>query len=124
MIKVPDVTVKKILIKYFCIIKEKITYMECLLQSSMFYRFYLFHSIFLCNVDSALVSHSNAYISIWNRIEMFELYSNVRIQIPVLKECVLSTAHTLEKWRLQMMKKKHIKEERDFFTSTPTLFKS
>ena len=95
--------------------------MECLLQSSMFYRFYLFHSIFLCNVDSALVSHSNAYISIWNRIEMFELYSNVRIQIPVLKECVLSTAHTLEKWRLQMMKKKHIKEERDFFTSTPTL---
>ena len=33
---------------------------------------------------------------------MFELYSNVRIYIPVLKECVF-LVHALEKWRLQMM---------------------
>ena len=44
--------------KYFCIINEKIVYMECVIQSSMFYSFYLFLSILLCNVDSALVSDS------------------------------------------------------------------
>ena len=62
LIKVRDVTVKKSLIKYFCIIKEKIAYMECVIQSSMFYSFYLFLSILLCNADSVLVSDSNAYI--------------------------------------------------------------
>ena len=77
--------------KCFCIIKEKIAYMECIIQSSMFYSFYLFLSILLCNVDSALVSDSNAYIWISNCIQMFELYSNVRIYIRMLKECVFST---------------------------------
>ena len=62
LIKVRDVTVKKISMKYFCIIKEKIAYMECVIQSSMFYSFYLFLSILLCNVDIALVSDSKAYI--------------------------------------------------------------
>ena len=47
---------KKNSMKYFCIIKEKIVYMECLIQSSMFYSFYLFLSFLLCNVDSVLVS--------------------------------------------------------------------
>ena len=42
---------------YFCIIKEKIAYMNS-----------------LCSVDSALVSDSNAYIGISNCIQMFELY--------------------------------------------------
>ena len=51
--------------------------MECAIQGSMFPRFYLFLSILLCNVDSALVSDSNAYILILNCIQMFELYSNV-----------------------------------------------
>ena len=46
-------TLKKISMKYFCIIKEKIAYMECAIHS-------LFLSILLCNVDSALVSDSNA----------------------------------------------------------------
>ena len=55
LIKICDVTVKKNSMKYFCIIKEKIAYMECVIQSSMFYSFYLFLSILLCNVDSALV---------------------------------------------------------------------
>ena len=55
--------------------------MECVIQSSMFHRFYLFLSILLCNVDSALVSDSNAYIWISNCIQMFQLYSNVRIYI-------------------------------------------
>ena len=36
--------------------------MECVVQSGMFYSFYLFLSNLLCNVDSALVSDSNAYI--------------------------------------------------------------
>ena len=76
--------------KYFCIIKEKIACMECLIQSSMFYSFYLFLSILLCNMDSALVSDSDAYIWISNRIEMLELYSNVQIYIRMLKECVFS----------------------------------
>ena len=58
---------------------------------SMFYSFYLFLSILLCNVDSALVSDSNAYIWISNCIRMFELYSNVRIYIRMLKECLFST---------------------------------
>ena len=48
--------------KYFCTIKEKIAYMECVIQTSMFYSFYLFLSILLGYVDSALVSDSNAYI--------------------------------------------------------------
>ena len=62
LIKVRDVMVKKISMKYFCKIKENIAYMECVIQSSMFYSFYLFLSILLCNVDSALISDSNAYI--------------------------------------------------------------
>ena len=56
----------------------------------MFYNFYLFLSILLCNVDSALVSDSNTYIWISNCIPMFELYSNVQIYIRMLKECVIS----------------------------------
>ena len=59
--------------KCFCIIKEKTAYMKCVIQSSMFYSFYLSLSILLCNIDSALVSDWNAdYFN-------FELYSNVRI---------------------------------------------
>ena len=77
--------------KYFCIIKEKIAYMESVIQSRMFYSFYLFHSILLYNADSALVSDSNAYIWISNCIEMFELYSNVQIYNRMLKECLFST---------------------------------
>ena len=65
--------------------------MEFVIQSSMFYSFYLCISILLCNVDSALVSDLNAYIWTSNCIQMFELYSNVRIYIRTLKECVLST---------------------------------
>ena len=76
--------------KYFCIIKEKTAYMECVIQSSMFYSFYLFLSILPCNVDSALFSDSNAYIWISNYFQMFKLYSNVRIFIRMLKECVFS----------------------------------
>ena len=53
LIKVRDITVKK---------NSMRKYMECVIQSSMFYSFYLFLSILLCNVDSALVSDSNAYI--------------------------------------------------------------
>ena len=60
--KMCDITVKKISMKYFCVIKEKIVYMECVIQNSMFYSFYLFLSILLCNVDSVLVSDLNAYI--------------------------------------------------------------
>ena len=55
--------------------------MEYVIQSSMFYSFDLFLSILLCNVDSALVSDSSVYIWISNCIQMFELYSNVRIYI-------------------------------------------
>ena len=77
--------------KYFFIIKEKIAYIECVIQSSMFYGFYLFLSILHCNIDSALVSDSNAYIWIPNCIQMFDLYSNVQIYIRMLKECVFST---------------------------------
>ena len=51
--KVCEVTVKKS-------IKERIAYMECVIQGSMFYSFDLFLSILLCHVDSALVSDSNA----------------------------------------------------------------
>ena len=58
--------------KYFCIIKEKIACMKCVIQSSMFYSFYLLLSILLCIVDSDLVSDSNAYIWILNSIQMFE----------------------------------------------------
>ena len=62
MIKVRDIKVQKISMKYFCIIKEKIAYMEYVIQSSMFYSFNLFLSILLFDVDSALVSDLNAYI--------------------------------------------------------------
>ena len=55
--------------------------MEYVIQSSMFYSFDLFLSILLWNVDSALVSDSSVYIWISNCIQMFELYSNVRIYI-------------------------------------------
>ena len=58
--------------KYFYIIKEKIAYMECVIQSNMFYSFYLLLSILPCNVDSALVSDSNAYIWFSNCIQMFK----------------------------------------------------
>ena len=91
MIKVRDVTVKRISMKYFFIIKEKIAYIECVIQSNMFHSFYLFLSILHCNIDSALVSDSNAYIWISNCIQMFDLYSNVWIYIRMLKECVFST---------------------------------
>ena len=63
--------------KYFCIIKEKIAYKECIIQCSMFHSFYLFLSILLCNVDSASVSDSNAYIRVSNCIQMFKFYSNL-----------------------------------------------
>ena len=63
LIKFRDVTAKKKNSKkYFCIIKEKIAYMECVIQSNMFYSFYLFPSILLYNADSALVSDLNAFI--------------------------------------------------------------
>ena len=91
LIKVRDVKVNKISMKYFCIIKVKIAYVECVIHSSMFYSFYFFLSILLCNVDSALVSDSNAYIWISNCIQMFELYSNARIYIRMLKECAFRT---------------------------------
>ena len=77
--------------KYFCIIKEKIAYEECVIQSNMFYSFYFFLSILLSIEDSALVSDSNAYILISNCIQMFELYSNVQIYIRTLKDLVFST---------------------------------
>ena len=64
---------KKISMKNFCIINEKITYKECVIQSSMFYCFYLFFSIFFCNLGSALVSNSN----VCTRIEWW--ISNLRI---------------------------------------------
>ena len=91
LIKVRDVTIKKNSMKYFCIIKEKIAYREFIIQSSMFYRFYMCLSILLCNVDSALVSDLNAYIWISNCIQIFELYWNVWIYIRMLKECAFST---------------------------------
>ena len=81
LIKVCDVTVKKISMKFFCIIKEKIACMECVIQSSMFYSFYLFLSILLCNIDSALVSDSNAYIWISNYIQMFEFIFEIFLLI-------------------------------------------
>ena len=58
--------------RYFCIIKEKIAYMECVFQSSMFYSFYLF-SFYLFS------------------FQMFELYSHVWIYIRMLKESAFST---------------------------------
>ena len=42
----------------------------------MYYSFYSYLSILRCNVDSALVSDSNAYIRILNCIQLFKLYSN------------------------------------------------
>ena len=51
----------------------------------MFNSFYLFLSILGCNVDSSLVSNSNAY-----NLNL-ESCSNVRIYIRMLKECVFST---------------------------------
>ena len=98
--------------KHFCIIKENVAYVECVIQSSMFYSFYLLFSILLCNVDSALVSDSNAYIWISNCIQMFELYSNVRIYIRMLTECVFSTCF----WKMASSddeKKKNIWKRKD-----------
>ena len=89
----------------------------------MFYSFYLFLSILLCNEDSALVSDWNSYIRISNCIQMFELYWNIRIYIWMLEECVFS----LCSWKMSSSddeKKKRMKKERDFFTSTPIPFKS
>ena len=54
--------------KCFCIIKEKIPYMGCIIQSRMFYSFHMFLSILLRNVGGVLVSDSNAYIYISNCI--------------------------------------------------------
>ena len=72
--------------KYFCIIKEKIVYMECIIQKSMFYSFYLFLSILHSNVDSALVSDSNVFFLIFNCIQMlefmFECWRNVFLVHP------------------------------------------
>ena len=62
MIKARDITIQKISMRYFCIIKEKIAYIEYVIQSSMFYSFNLFLSILPFNVDSALLSDLNAYI--------------------------------------------------------------
>ena len=64
-----------------CIIKEIRAYMEWVIQRSMFYSFHLFISILLRNVDSALVSDSNAYIWVSNCIQMFEFVLHM-----VLKE--------------------------------------
>ena len=65
--------------------------MKCEIQSSMFYSFYFFLSILLCNVDSALVSDSNAYIWISNCIQMFEsakskkaIYRDIIIELPLV----------------------------------------
>ena len=69
----------------------------------MFCSFYLSLSILLCNVDSALVSDSNAYIWFSNCIQMFKLYSNVWIYIRMLKDLDVFLVHALEKWRLRMM---------------------
>ena len=85
LIKVLDVTAKKKKnsMKYFCIIREKIAYMECVIQHIVFYSFHLFLSVLLGNVDSALVSDSNAYIWILNYIlnqiwiKCSNLYSSV-----------------------------------------------
>ena len=81
--------------KYFSIMKGKIAYMECVIQSSMFYSFYLFLSILLCNVDSTLFSDSNVYIWISNSIQIFEF----------IFECWRNVflVHALGKWRLQMI---------------------
>ena len=57
--------------------------MEYVIQSSMFYSFYLFLFILLCNVDSALVSGSNAYIWILNCVRMFELYSIMSVNLNI-----------------------------------------
>ena len=88
--------------KYFCIMKENIAYMECVVQSMLlwFYSFYMFFSILLCNVASALVSDSNAYIWISNCIQMFELYSNVWIYIWMLKECFWRNVFSTCSWKM------------------------
>ena len=75
--------------------------MECVIQSSMFYSFYLFLFILLYNVDRALVSDSNAYIWISSCTQMFELYSNIRIYVQFWRNVFL--VHALEKWRLRMI---------------------
>ena len=46
--------------------------MEWVIQSSMFFSFYLFLSMLLRNIDSALISDLNAYIWISNCIQIFE----------------------------------------------------
>ena len=88
--------------KYFCIIKENIAYMECVVQSMLlwFYSFYMFFSILLCNVASALVSDSNAYVWISNCIQIFELYSNVWIYIWILKECFWRNVFSKCSWKM------------------------
>ena len=106
LIKVHDVTVKEISLKYFCIIKEKIAYTEYVIQSSMFYSFYLFLSILLCNEDSALVSDWNSYIRISNCIQMFKLYWMFEFIFECWKNVFL--VHVPERWHLQMMKKKNV----------------
>ena len=63
--------------KDFCLIKEKNAYIECVIQSSMFYSFYLFLSILLCNADSVLVSDSNAYIWIFFVLLVFSWKKNI-----------------------------------------------
>ena len=83
----------------FCII-----ILECVIQSSMFYSFYMFLAILLWNLDSALVSDLNAYIWISNCIQMFELYSNIRIYTRMLKECVFSTCS----WKKNIWNRKEI----------------
>ena len=74
--------------------------MECLIESSMFYSFYLFLSILLFNEDSALVSDMNALFfvllvlswkkNIWERkeISLLLLLSslNPRISLFIVKE--------------------------------------
>ena len=88
LIKVRTVTVTKIFNEVFWIIKENIAYMECLIQSSTFYSFYLFYSILLCNADRALVSDSNTYIWISNCIQIFELEMESRLIPKKIKETI------------------------------------
>ena len=57
---------------------------------------FMFHKNMLKKTCSTLVSDSNTYIWISNRIQMFESYSNVRIYIQMLKECVF----TICSWKM------------------------
>ena len=51
--------------------------MEYVIQSSMFYSFYLFLFILLCNVDSALVSGSIANIWVLNCANVRIIFNHV-----------------------------------------------